>query len=140
MSVPSFDLTPNLELEVAGKTYSVPPPNRQTGLVLQALLAVQASLGTSLTGACPTCHRSDPLEVDPKFEELVEKYKHRDLGELSLGRRVMAQLNKDGVDGATMDRVGMYAFYYWTLGEMAANQTIFGGADSGEALPKGRKA
>ena len=126
MSIPMFEATPNLKVNVAGKEYSIPPPTKEVGLALQALVAVGGVLGTHIEGACPACGRSDKVEIDPKFQELLDKYKDRDLGELSLGRRVYSRMNKDGVDGKNLDRVALYALYHWTLGERAAEMAVFG--------------
>lgn len=138
MAVKQFSVTPDLVLKIGSKKYVVSPPSRDLGLVMQAINVAGLAAGMSMGKACVTCGRSEPIDVDPKFESLVEEYKDRQLGELSLGD-TYRQMVDDGLDDATLSRVELYAFYYWTLGESAADSIIENVGPVGAAAPKGRK-
>lgn len=127
-------LTPDLSLKVGSKTYVVKPPSRESGKIMVAINVAGVAAFASVTEACPSCGRSGPLEMDESMRALVEANSQRDLGELSLGDTYQEML-ADGIDGPTLEKLEMYAFYYWTLGEAAADQ-IF---EETVAAPKARK-
>lgn len=137
MAVKQFSVTPNLELKIGSKKYSVKPPSRDTGLVMQAINVAGVAAGMGMGDACPTCGRNDPVEIDPKYKALVDEHKDSALGELALGAAYQKMLD-DGLDDATLSRVEMYAFYYWTLGESAADE-IMEQVEAGGSTPKGQK-
>lgn len=122
-------LTPNLDLKHGSKVYSVPPPSKETGLVLAAINSIGLSAVAGKT-----------YEDAPESQRaIIEKYKDTDLGELSLGP-VYQQMIDDGVPGPHIDLYAQYALYYWVLGEDAADNIMEALAEQRgqSAGPKGR--
>ncbi|WP_435298539.1 DUF7426 family protein [Timonella sp. A28] len=116
-------LTPNLELTWRDRTFIVPPPSREDGLTMTAINTAGALAYAVAQGACPTCHRSDHIELDDRQKELVALAKNRVLAELSLGGAYTEMLEA-GVPGPDIELFELYAFYYWVLGESAADEWI----------------
>lgn len=81
--------------------------------------------------------------MDPSMKALVDANNDRDLGELSL-RNAYAQICEDQ-DAAMVERLELYAFYYWSIGEKFADQWLqeyeqTKGFDlEGLVTPKGQK-
>lgn len=132
-------LTPDLQIPYGGKTYTIPPPSKDAGLKLGAINAMGvATYATSLT-ECPTCGRSGKPELPEETQALIEEMArdNKEVAALSLSQAVYDEMVADGVPGPHIDRFGVYALYYWTMGEATADaifaaQKIGGGA-SGEA-------
>ena len=132
-------ITPNLDLTVGDKTYTVTPPSKEVGAQMLAANVVGLSVFTSLQDACPTCGRSGEVEIAPKYKELAAQVEDMDLGELSLGEDVYNEMVADGLDGALMDKLALYAFYYWTMGESVADAIVeeqWATTSDGEPAPK----
>lgn len=102
-------LVPNLDLPYGDKIYSVPPPSQETGLVLTALVTSGANA-------------ADGNEIPAETQALLDSVDpNKDVAELSLGEAVHAQMIADNVPGPHIDQFGMYAMYYWALGEVTAD-------------------
>lgn len=119
----SAHLTPDLELPWKGRTFVVPPPSKEDGLVLTALNAVGIQAFMLTQGACPTCHRSGPMEMDERTMSVVELVRDRDLGEFSLGP-AYAEMIEAGVPGPDLEMFELYAMYFWTMGEETADAIL----------------
>lgn len=129
-------ITPDLVLKVGDKNYTIQPPSKDDGKIMTALNVAGLASFTAMSGACTACGRSGDVEMDPTMRALVEANAGRDLGELSMGA-AYDQMIADGVDGPTIEKLELYCFYYWVLGETAADQ-IF--EQQGQAaLPKGQR-
>ncbi|WP_313276779.1 DUF7426 family protein [Timonella senegalensis] len=118
-------LTPHLELPVAGKTYLVPPPSKDDGLLLAAMVAVGYN---TANGHAPAVGDSALLLAN----------RDRNVEDVALTPAIHAQMLEDGVPGAHILQAGLYAMYYWTTGEEGADaafKTIFSEAGAG-TLPK----
>lgn len=131
-------LTPELELPYRDTVYVVPPPSKDVGLKLAAINAVGVASYAQLLEACPTCGRTGSPEVPAKTLALVESIGNMDVALLSLGQDVYDRMVADGVPGPHIDQLGLYALYYWTLGEQVADQIMAaqhgGGGAPGEAV------
>lgn len=119
-------LAPHLELPLAGKTYLVPPPSKDDGLLLAAFIAlgVNAQNGRKST--------DEDLA-------LIKKREGADLAEVAFTPAVYQQMVEDGVPGAHIDQAAIYAMYYWTMGEQSADYVfanLYTEAAEG-TLPKG---
>ncbi|WP_263120859.1 hypothetical protein [Cellulomonas sp. RIT-PI-Y] len=129
-------LDPDLEIPYNGATYLVPPPSKDVGLKLAAINAVGVAAYAAALEECPTCGRKGSPEVPADTLALLESMKDQDIAELALGPQAHARMVADGVPAPHIDRFGMYALYYWTLGEETADQIFaaqHGGGASGEA-------
>lgn len=126
-------LRPALDIEARdGKVYSVPPPSKDTGLVLAAIVAygMNKAAGRETDDETMALWESVPADTP--------------LGHLSLTPRVYEQMLADGQPEIDVDRYALYAQYYWTMGEAVADQVLevtYGpaedAADGGEdAAPK----
>jgi hypothetical protein len=132
-------LDPDLEIPYNGKTYLVPPPSKDVGLKLAAINAMGVSVYAAALDECPTCGRKGSPEVPADTLALLESMKDQDIAELALGPHTHAQMVTDGVPAPHIDRFGMYALYYWTLGEETADQ-IFAAQHGGGAPGEARSA
>ncbi|TKR27133.1 hypothetical protein FA014_01895 [Cellulomonas hominis] len=130
-------LAPALELPCGDRVYVVSPPSKDVGLKLAAINAVGVATYASVLEKCPTCGRAGAPHVPAETLALVESLGETDVAELSLGADVYAQMVADGVSAPDIDMFGMYALYYWTVGEETADAILaaqHGGGDaSGEA-------
>lgn len=129
-------LTPALELPVADTVYVVQPPTKSVGLVLAAVNAVGVATYSAALTECPTCGRAGAPEVPAETLKLLESIGDTDVASLSLGQDVYDRMIADGVPGPHIDQLGMYALYYWTLGEDTADKIMsarHGGGAPGEA-------
>lgn len=131
-------LTPNLEIQVGDKTYSVPPPSKDDGKLMIAINAVGAGAVTSVGDVCPTCGRTGEIEVDPDLKALVEANAGRDLGEITLGAAYQEMID-DGLDGVAIEKLELYGLYYWTLGETAADNILEMTDEARTPAPKDQK-
>lgn len=131
-------ITPNLDLKVGDKTYVVLPPSRDDGKIMTAINVVGVAAYSAVQGACEACGRSGEIETDPTMRALVEQNQGRDLGELSLGA-AYDEMIADGIDSGTLETLELYAFYYWTLGERAADEILEVRDRERSPLPKDRK-
>lgn len=137
MTVKDFTklLTPNLELVVGDKTYSVEPPSKEDGKIMMALNVVGVQAFTAAAGSCEVCGRGGTPDLDPSIKALVDANAGRDLGELSL-RNCYARMCEE-LDGPLLERLEYYAFYYWTLGEQFADEWLATyGNSRGQDIPK----
>ncbi|QIK82985.1 hypothetical protein [Sanguibacter sp. HDW7] len=121
-------LRPNLDLEARdGKIYHVPPPTKHNGLVLAAIVAYGMNKATG-------------RETDDETMALWESIPgDTPVGHLALTQAVYDQMLADGQPEIDVDRYALYAQYYWTLGEDAADQVMeftYGPADDEGAAPK----
>lgn len=128
---------PALQLPYGGKTYEVQPPTKDTGLKLAAINAAGVATYAAVLEACPTCGRSGSPAIPDETLTLIESIKDVDLGRLSLGEDVYAEMISDEVPGPHLDQMALYAMYFWVMGEATAD-AIFeaqtGGGVSGEAV------
>lgn len=126
-------LTPDLQIPYGGKTYTVTPPSKENGRKLAAINAIGvATYAASLT-ECPTCGRHGSPEIPKDTQALLEEMKDDDVAVLALGQATLDEMLADGVPGAHVDKFAMYALYYWTLGEQAAD-AIFAAQSGPDAL------
>jgi hypothetical protein len=134
MAVKDFTkmLTPNLEITVGNNSYSIRPPSKEDGKVMMAINIVGVQAFNTATAATE-------MNVDPAIQLLVDANADRDLGELSL-RNEYARMCEE-LDGPLVEKLELYAFYYWILGEHFADQWLeaFEMARSGET-PKAPQA
>lgn len=135
-------LAPNLELPWREHVFVVPPPSRETGLVLAALSTQAITANIAAVEACPTCHRSGEIEVDDRQKSLLESAREKDLGELSLGSAYQEMVDA-GIPAPDLELFELYAFYYWVYGESAADSWLsdhqskkFGGPVPKDHLPR----
>ncbi|GEL47403.1 hypothetical protein CHO01_25190 [Cellulomonas hominis] len=141
-------LDPDLEIAYRGKTYTAPPPDKDTGLKLAAVNAMGVAVYSAALEECPTCGRKGSPEVPADTLAVIESIKDKDVAELALGA-AHAEMVADGVPGPHIDRFGLYALYYWTMGEETADQIFAaqhgggatGGATSGSSTsPRGPRS
>lgn len=128
---------PSLELTWRERVFVVDPPSKDTGLKLAAINAMGVGAYLASLDKCPTCGRSGAPELPAETIELVESLGNVDIADLSLGEATHAEMVEAGVPGPHIDTMAMYALYYWTLGEHAADQIMAaqsGGGAQGEAL------
>ena len=116
-------LTPDLVLKAGDKSYVVPPPSKDVGLKLAAINAAGVAAYMASTHECPTCGRAGVTELPESTQKMLDSIGDMDLGELSLGPAYAAMV-ADGVPGPHIDTYAVYALYYWTLGEEAADAVI----------------
>ncbi|GMA31604.1 DUF7426 family protein [Litorihabitans aurantiacus] len=135
-------LVPPLHIPYAGTTYEVQPPSKDTGLKLAAINAAGVATYASVIQACPTCGHSGSPELPNSTRELLESMGEAEVAPLALGQDVYDQMLADRVPGPHIDKFGLYALYYWTLGEATADAIfeaqLTGGGASGEAAVSGR--
>lgn len=118
-------ITKDLILDLGEHTYRVKPPSRDTGKLLTAINVVGVStMQAALGGTCPTCGRPSEAEIDPEIQALADTAENKELGELSLGKDVLDQMIADGLDGATIDTMSLYAMYFWLMGEAVADAIL----------------
>lgn len=117
-------LTPDLSLSLGGRTYIVRPPSVEAGLNLTALNVAGVAGYLAVQGACPTCGRTGALEVTDEINERYEALKDTPLGILSLGKDVYEQMIADDLPEKHIDTAALYAMYYWTMGEAAADNLL----------------
>lgn len=129
-------LAPNLELPWNGRTFVVPPPTKDVGLKLAAVNAAGVAAFMSMSDQCPTCGRSGaPEELPERTKELLAQVENMDLGELSLGPAYREMVDA-GVPAPDLAMFEVYALYYWTLGEEAADQIMAARQAPGGGSPK----
>jgi hypothetical protein len=114
-------LLPDLVFQHGDREYRVPPPSREDGLKMSAVVAMGSATYTAASKACPVCGRAGDVEFDPSIKPLLEDIKDQPLGVLTLGPKVYAQMNEDGMPEAHQDQYALYALYYWTMGKEAAD-------------------
>ncbi len=113
-------LLPDLVIDHEGKEYRTPPPSRKDGLLMASIVAVGTATFTAANSTCPVCGRTGEVEFDPTVKELLDGIKDDPLGWLTLGRGVVEQMTEDGIPEAHQDQYAIYALYYWTMGQDAA--------------------
>ena len=112
----------DLVLPCGDATYTVRPPSKETGAKLAAINVAGVATWMNMQDACPACGRAGTVtELPEETRELLEEMAHEDVSSLSLGADVVAQMEADGVPGAHIDTMAVYALYYWTLGEATAD-------------------
>lgn len=109
MSAVDFEqwVTPDLELTLGGRTYSVRPPTVEVAKKILAA-AVRAEVNLGLVKG----------EVPPEVESVlktIEPGEHPALGE------AYDQMVADGVPQPTIDRVAYYAVFFWARGRAYAD-------------------
>lgn len=109
MSAVDFEqwVTPNLELTLGGRTYSVRPPTVEVAKQILAA-AVRAEVNLGLVQG------DVPVEVQSVLDSIAPG-EHPALGE------AYEQMAKDGVPQATIDRVAYYAVFFWARGRQYAD-------------------
>jgi hypothetical protein len=117
-------LTPDLTLNLGGRTYTVRPPTVEMGLNLTALNVAGVAGYLAVQGACPTCGRTEPLEITDDINTRYEALKDTPLGVLSLGQDVYEQMVTDALPEKHIDTAALYAMYYWTMGEKTADKIL----------------
>lgn len=137
-------LTPDLKIPYKGKTYTVPPPSKDNLVKLGAINALGVATYAASLANCPTCGRTGKPDLPEDTQRLVEELGRDDVevATISLSRAVYDEMIADEVPGPHIDQFGVYALYYWTMGEATAD-AIFAaqqGADAlGEAVGPARK-
>ena len=133
-------LLPALEIiDAAGRTWTVQPPSKDVGLKLAAINAVGVQAYAVSLESCPTCGKPGRPEIPADTLELLNSIGSTDVAALSLGQDVYDAMIAAGVPGPHMDTYGMYALYYWTLGEATADAIMAssnGGGVVGAVGPK----
>lgn len=109
MSAVDFEqwVTPNLELTLGGRTYSVRPPTVESAKQILAA-AVRAEVNLGLVKG------EVPAEVQSVLDA-IEPGEHPALGE------AYAVMVADGLPQATIDRVAYYAVFFWARGRQYAD-------------------
>ncbi|MFD2839329.1 hypothetical protein ACFSYH_01925 [Populibacterium corticicola] len=118
-------LVKDLEIPLGGKTYLVPPPTKENGLILASFIALGINAARG---------------ADSSEEDIARVQENTDtnLATISLGGEVHAQMLADGVPEAHIDQAAIYAMYYWTMGEESADaafETLYAVVADGE-VPK----
>lgn len=117
-------LAPALKLPWKDRVFEIQPPSKEDGLLLAALNATGIATYINEAEACTQCGRApNTHEVSEKFQMMVEQAADRDLGEVSLGAAYREMLEV-GVPGADVDMFALYALYFWTMGETAADAIL----------------
>lgn len=134
--MPSVDftawVTPNLDLSLVGRAYSVPPRSVDEMKVVLAFAAVaEHHVGIA---------KGDP---DAELIQIVEA-QTEPLAALTLGRPIYDQMIADGIDLETIQRVGYYAMNYWARGKARADwlaEIMWApeSAEVAEGAPKARR-
>lgn len=132
-------LTPDLQLPYAGKTYTIPPPTKENGLRLAAINALGIATYAATLTDCPTCGRSGRPELPEDTQALVDEMARDklDVAAIALSPAVHDEMVADGVPGPHIDKFGVYALYYWTMGEQTAD-AIFAAQQGPDALGEAR--
>lgn len=113
-------ITPNLVLEVGPKTYEVKPPSRDDGVLMLAIHRAAVAAFAAATDVCATCGRTGPAELSEDDRALLEANGSRALGEMSLGDQYETILAD--WDAKTVEKLELYASYYWVFGEAYADE------------------
>ena len=133
-------LDPDLELVLHGHRYMVPPPSRETGIRLAAIVASGVRVFQAGAATCPTCGRSGMPDLPSETQALLDSMKDLNLADLALGAEVVAQMEADGLPERHQDTAAQYAMYYWTLGEETADAILAsltkGSDEPVETVPK----
>lgn len=128
-------LTPALELtDESGRTWTVQPPSKDAGLKLAAINAVGTQVYALSLEVCPTCGKPGAPQIPADTLAIIDSIGSADVASLSLGRDVYDAMLAADVPGPHIDLFGLYALYYWTLGEQVADQIMsasHGGAVAG---------
>lgn len=123
----------DLRIPLGGKTYEVQPPSVAQAKVILAC-AVQSEVRLGLT----------KRELDDDTKDILAKLEQTPLGEVSLGKDVYDEMVTDGVPAVTINRVALYAVWFWAYGKKLADafaalmwtkhdDELEGADDSGEA-------
>lgn len=125
-----------LVLHYGDTTYTVPAPTKDVGIMLAAIVAVGfGPIADALAGRGLDAENSG---VSSEQRDLVQQLTRDgvEIASLSLGS-VYTDMLAARVPGPDIDRMALYAMYYWVMGEQAADTlmaTAFGeGDDLGEA-------
>ncbi|MBN8883398.1 MAG: hypothetical protein J0H73_13920 [Salana multivorans] len=129
-------LTPALLLPYGDTVYEAPPPSKEVGIQLAAVNALGIATYASVMEACPTCGRSGAPDVPASTLATIESIGEAEIARLSLGPAYDAMI-ADDVPGPHIDQMGVYALYYWTLGEETADK-IMAGMHGGDAAGEAR--
>lgn len=124
-------LTPDLEIPWGGRTFISHPPTKDAGLKLAAINAVGVQAYQASLDQCPTCGRAGAPEIPAETLAVVESIGDTDVASLALGQDCFDAMVTAGVPGPHIDTMGMYALYYWTLGEATADQIMAAAAGDG---------
>lgn len=122
---------PDLELTFGGRTYLVPPPDVDAAaMILAAAVRAEVNFGMA----------EGPLP--PEIQSVVDTIGNR---HPALSDAVFEQMRADGVPAASIDRLAVYALFYWARGQAYADAfakalwtpLAASGEGSGGANPKG---
>lgn len=124
----------DLQIPLGGKTYTVPPPSvDQAKGILACALQAEQRLGFT----------TRPLPDG--MQEILDKLEGIPLGHVSLTESVYSEMVADGVPAVTLNRVALYAVWFWAYGKKLAEafaellwavpdeDEATGGEDQGEA-------
>jgi hypothetical protein len=104
-------VTPDLVLTLGGRTYTVHPPDvARSGQVVA--LAVQAEHDLGLAAG--------PVPAD--MAATIDAIIGTPLGDVTLGVDVHRQMQDDGLDPATINRMAYYALLFWARGKQRADR------------------
>lgn len=113
-------LTPDLVLVHRGTRYTAAPPTVEVGLKLAALMAAGVAAQALHVGA--TTAEVEAALTDEQ-QALLASIRDVPIGQLTLGPAYQ-QMIDDGLPGPDVDMYSLYAYYYWTLGEAAADAIV----------------
>jgi len=122
---------PDLELPWGDRTFVSHPPTKDAGLKLAAVNAAGVQAYFTAADTCPTCGRTGEVELPESTRDLLESIGDEDVARLALGEDCYDQMVAAGVPGPHIDTMGMYALYFWTLGEETADQIMAAAAGDG---------
>lgn len=104
---------PDLVITLGGKDYTVHPPSVEGAKSILAL-AVQSEI---------LLHLASADDVPPAIQEALDTLAQAGTprGVVSLGQDVYDELVADGHPPVTIDRVALYAVYFWARGRARAD-------------------
>lgn len=129
---------PPLELPVGDRVFVSQPPSKDTGLKLATINAVGVAVYSASLGTCQTCGRDGNVELPDETKRILESVGDTDVAELALGKGTYDEMIEAGVPAPHIDTLGLYALYYWTVGEDTADQIM--AARHGGQVEQGPKA
>lgn len=103
---------PDLVITLGGKDYTVRPPSVEGAKAILAL-AVQSEIRLRLVQG------DMPADLQATIDDLVAAETPR--GVVSLGQDIYDELVADGHPPVTIERVGLYAVYFWARGRERAD-------------------
>jgi len=116
-------VTPNLDLTLRGRTYTVRPPSVEAGKKIAAA-AVRGEIKLGLIEGVTEV----PAEIQ-RVLDTIEKGEHPALGD------AYKAMLLNGLDSVTIDRAAYYAVFYWARGKEYADslaKILWAPRDSGD--------